>query len=459
MQKMRLFIYCSLIIFCAGCANELDQLPETSILANNYYTTEENVETTVTAAYSELQSLYNTYMILLGELPSDNTYVQAPNSNGGSRSLEDFTWTSTTGFTTSIWENSYESIFYANTVLDVINDIDYESETIKSRRIGEMKFIRGFLYNNLTTIYGEVPLVLEPYDDPSYAFEDTRTPMENINIQIEKDLLESIELLPTTNSAGRANQYAARAILAKFYMKNQNFVDAEIQLEKIISSYRFDLVAIGELYGVEHEGNIEDVFSIQFASDLDGKSEGNSFYYNFTLPDNNGGLGSMAMESAMYDAYEINDLRKNFINDTGGAYYINKWTPSPSTDNGDGGDNHYVVRYADVLLLYAECLNENDDTPLAAVYLNKVRNRAGLNDTDASTKSAMRDAIALERKFELVGEGHRWFDLLRTNKAIETMNAFFASEGRDITVESYRLLAPIPQTEIDITEMIQNPKY
>ncbi len=459
MRTIRLFIYHALLIFCAGCADELDQLPETSILANNYYTTEENVETTVTASYSEMQNLYNTYMILYGEIPSDNTYVQAPNSNGGSRSLEDFTWTSTTGFTTSIWENSYECVFYANTVLNVIDGISYKSESVINIRIGEMKFIRGFIYNNLTSIYGEVPLVTKPYDDPSYAFNDTRTPLETINTQIEKDLLDAIELLPTTNSQGRANQYAARAILAKFYMKNLNFEDAEIQLEKIVSSSRYDLVAIDKLYGVVNEGNIEDVFSIQYTSDLDGKSEGNSYYYDFTQPDNNGGLGAMAMEPAMYNSYETNDLRKNLINYTGGAYYINKWTPSPNSDKGDGGDNHYVVRYADVLLLYAECLNENGKTSLAADYINEVRKRANLGDTQASTQTDMRKAIASERKFELVGEGHRWFDLLRTNQAIETMNTFFTNQGRDITVESYRLLAPIPQSEIDITDMEQNPRY
>ncbi|MEN7551685.1 RagB/SusD family nutrient uptake outer membrane protein [Rapidithrix thailandica] len=459
MQIRRLLIYSFALLLCSACADELDQLPETNILADNYYTTESNVETTVTATYNELQALYDYYMILWGEIPSDNTYIQAPNSNGGARPLEDFSWTSTTGFVSSIWENSYEGIFYANTVLEVIEGIRYESEAVKSSRIGEMKFIRGLLYYNLTTIYGDVPLVLKVYGDPTYAFDDTRTPIAEVNQQIETDLLEAIELLPQNNSTGRANKFAARAVLARFYMREQAFQKAETQLEAIVASGRYSLADMEGLYGVENEGNSEDIFSIQYASDLDGKSEGNSYYYYFTRPDNDGGQGAMAMESALYDLYETNDRRRELINETGNVYYIDKWTPSPSTSVGDGGDNHYLVRYADVLLLYAECLNENGKTTEAATFLNKVRSRAGLGNTTATDQAGMRTAIALERRLELVGEGHRWFDLLRTGTAVETMNNFFKNKGTGMTVENYRLLAPVPQSEVDITAMEQNPGY
>lgn len=454
----RTFIIISALLLCVACENELDQSPETDILADNYYTDQDNVEATVTATYNELQALYDYYMVLWGEIPTDNAYIQAPNSNGGARALEDFSWTSTDGFVGSIWENCYEGIFYANTVLDVIDGVLYDSESLKSVRIGEMKFIRAFLYDILTTIYGEVPLVLT-IDDPTNAFDDTRSPVAEIYDQIEADLLDAIELLPKNNSTGRADQYAARAILAKHYMKRQLFGQAEDQLEIIVNSNKYELTPVDGLFGVENEGNVEDVFSIQYASDLDGMSEGSRFYYLFTQPDDQGGTGGMAMESSLYDLYEMDDLRRNFINESNNVYYIDKWSPSPNSSTSDGGDNHYVVRYADVLLLYAECLNENDKTPLAKTYLDLVRERANLEETTATEKASMRDAIALERRLELVGEGHRWSDLLRTGKAIETMNSFFQDQGRDITVDPFRLLAPIPQAEVDITEMEQNPGY
>lgn len=458
MTIKRIFMCAVAIVICIGCDNELDQLPETQILADNYYTTEESVESTVNATYDRLQALYDYYMILWGEIPADNTYVQAPNSNAGVSSLEDFTWTSTTGYTSSIWENSYKGIMYANTVLDVIENVGYKSSSLMSTRKGEMKFIRGLLYDNLTAIYGDVPLVIE-IRDPSLAFDDTRTPMKDIYIQIENDLLDAIDLLPEINGNGRPDKYAARAILAKHYMKKQDFGKAEIHLQAIVSSGRYSLVDLEELYGVENEGNTEDVFSIQYTSNLDGMSEGSRYHYLFTQPDNQGGMGAMAMEGSMYSLYSVDDLRRNLINKSGNDYYINKWTPSPNSSKNDGGDNHYLVRYADVLLLYAECLNENNKTSEAATYLDMVRNRANLNATSAANQVDMRNAIVLERRLELVGEGHRWFDLLRTNSAIETMNAFFQNQERGITVESFRLLSPIPQGQIDITKMEQNPGY
>ncbi|MBA4746908.1 MAG: RagB/SusD family nutrient uptake outer membrane protein [Muricauda sp.] len=454
----RIYIYTLAMLSCFACEDELDQFPETGILADNYYTTQENVESTVTATYNELQALYDYYMILWGEIPSDNAYIQAPNSNGGARPLEDFSWISTTGFVGSIWENAYEGILYANTVLDVIDNVLYDSESLKSIRIGEMKFIRAFLYEQLTTIYGDVPLVLE-VDDPTNAFDDVRTPVSEIYTQIEADLLDAITLLPKTNSVGRANEYAARAILAKHYMRLGDFGKAEAQLEIIVGSEKYDLAPIDGLFGVENEGNDEDVFSIQYTSNLDGMSEGSRFYYIFTQPDDQGGMGAMAMESSLYNLYEAEDLRRNLINESNNVYYINKWTPSPNSNREDGGDNHFVVRYADVLLLYAECLNENNKTSTAEIYLNRVRNRAGLDNTTASDQASMRNAIAFERRLELAGEGHRWYDLLRTGKAIQTMNSFFQTEGRGITVDPIRLLAPIPQAEVDITDMEQNPGY
>ncbi|MCK0159059.1 RagB/SusD family nutrient uptake outer membrane protein [Allomuricauda sp. F6463D] len=454
----RTFIVISALLLCIACESELDQLPETGILADNYYTDQDNVESTVNATYNELQALYDYYMILWGEIPTDNAYIQAPNSNGGARALEDFSWTSTDGFVGSIWENCYEGIFYANTVLDIIDEVLYDSESLKSVRIGEMKFIRGFLYDHLTTMYGAVPLVLT-IDDPTNAFDDTRTSVEEIYEQIENDLLDAIDLLPKNNSTGRANEYAARAILAKHYMKRQLFGQAEDQLEIIVDSQQYELAPIDELFGVENEGNDEDIFSVQYASDLDGRSEGSRFHYLFTQPDDQGGMGAMAMESSLYDLYETDDLRRDFINESNNVYYLDKWTPSPSSDRSDGGDNHYVVRYADILLLYAECLNENDKTPLAGTYLDLVRDRANLEGTTATDKASMRSAIALERRLELVGEGHRWVDLLRTGSAISTMNTFFQNENKSITVEPIRLLSPLPQAEVDITEMEQNPGY
>ena len=139
-------------------------------------------------------------------------------------------------------------------------------------------------------------------------------------------------------------------------------------------------------------------------------------------------------------------------------YFSLKYEVSPTGAN-DGGSDYYVIRYADVLLKYAEALNESGGSG-AAQYLNMVRNRAGLPNTTASSQGELRDAIEMERRFEFIGEGHRWFDLIRTGRAVETMNAWFAANNKNVTIDSDNLILPIPQSQIDTDPAIsQNPGY
>ena len=127
----------------------------------------------------------------------------------------------------------------------------------------------------------------------------------------------------------------------------------------------------------------------------------------------------------------------------------------------DGGSDHLIIRYADVLLKYAEALNENGRTPDAIAQLNRVRSRAGLGVTTATSQAEVRTAIRQERRFELIGEGKRWFDLKRYGTAVETMNAFFASNNLGVTITENNLVLPVPQSQIDTDPdtIIQNPGY
>ncbi|WP_238387639.1 RagB/SusD family nutrient uptake outer membrane protein [Pararcticibacter amylolyticus] len=126
----------------------------------------------------------------------------------------------------------------------------------------------------------------------------------------------------------------------------------------------------------------------------------------------------------------------------------------------DGGSDIVVLRYADVLLMLAETQNEQNNIEEARKYLNPVRNRAGLQDSPASTKDEMRAAIALERRLELVGEGHRWFDLLRTGDAVSVMNQWFKDSGVPITVDKHHLLLPVPIGQVNTDPaIVQNPGY
>ncbi len=132
----------------------------------------------------------------------------------------------------------------------------------------------------------------------------------------------------------------------------------------------------------------------------------------------------------------------------------------PTTVITDGGSDIVVLRYADVLLMLAEAENSLHNTTVAAGYLNDVRTRAGLDETAASTEGELADAIAFERRLEFVGEGHRWFDLLRTGKAITVMNQWFKDNGKAITIDDHNLLLPIPQGQRDTDPTIeQNDGY
>ena len=118
-----------------------------------------------------------------------------------------------------------------------------------------------------------------------------------------------------------------------------------------------------------------------------------------------------------------------------------------------------MIRYADVLLKLAEALNESGGAN-PEQYLNMVRNRAGLSNTTATSQNDLRDAIEMERRLELIGEGHRWFDLKRTGRAVETMNAWFAANDKNVTISSNHLILPIPQSQLDTDPALeQNPGY
>jgi hypothetical protein len=164
---------------------------------------------------------------------------------------------------------------------------------------------------------------------------------------------------------------------------------------------------------------------------------------------------------SLYNLYTAGDLRKGVYVTLAptGAPFDNKLS-APTTVITDGPSDFVVLRYADVLLMLAEVENELGNTGGAPAYLNQVRNRAGLANTTAVSQADLRDTIALERRLELIGEGHRWFDLLRTGTAITVMNQWFKDNNMLITIDQHNLLMPVPQSQVNTDPAIrQNPGY
>jgi hypothetical protein len=455
------------MIFSNSCHDELLQEPITEKVTTNFYSTEIEIEEAIIGVYAALQEdgLYNAYLTVLGEIPSDNTFDEVPaNDDGNYGQLDEFTVISSNAIISGTWQDSYVAIQRANVVLNRIEDVGFEDETVKNSRKGEMRFIRALLYFNLVRIYGDVPLVVEEAEDVNDYFGQGRTSEDEVYTQIKEDLTEAIELLPlTVSEQGRVTRGAAQALLGKVLLTLQNFSQAEVYLQNVVSSGSYSLVSKPDLvFGVENENNQEIIFAVQFASGVNGNSEGSDAFRLFSPSGTvSSAKGHNLPTKSLYALYTDEDLRKEtYLGVTSEGIPYSKKLSEPSTTSSDGGSDCIVLRYADVLLMLAEVKNELGNTSEAASYLNMIRERAGLSAVEVSSQSDLRDAIELERRLELIGEGHHWFDLLRTDKAIEVMNSWFNSENKNITIDDHNLLMPIPQDQIDTDPAIQqNPGY
>lgn len=462
----RLFSVLVLLTFLS-CEDRLELSPETEKDATTFFSTENEIEAAVSGAYAVLQyeSLYGLHIVALGEVPSDNAWEEVAGNDGGIfGQLDLFTQTSANGLLEGFWTNSYVAIQRCNVVLNRIEAIEFESDITKSARTGEMHFIRALMYFNLVQAFGDVPLVVEETEDPSSFFGQTRTPLSEVYAQIETDLEQAISLLPDEQTdAGRATNGAATALLGKVLLTQGDLDGAKTQFESVVSSGNYSLLTdLNSVFSLDNENNDEVIFSVQFAS---GQNEGSDAFVEYSPAGRDGvagGKGHNLLEPSLYNAYEADDGRLGVYVDitTDGAPYTLKWKEN-TDDPEDGGSDVIVIRYADILLLLAEIEIEQSNLTAGMAYLNQVRNRAGLANTTETTQDGLRDAVYLERRLELANEGHRWFDLLRRGNAIETMNAFFVAEGRNLTMTSKDLLMPIPQAQIDAdpNAIEQNPGY
>lgn len=450
-----------------ACSDKLDLVPITSKTASGFYSTEQEIESAVIGVYAQLQNggLYGLDLIGVGEVPGEDAFEEiAANDGGRFGQLDDFSTNAQNDLAGDIWRESYEGIQRANIVLNRINSVEYKDSDLKNQRISEVKFVRALLYFNLVRLYGDVPLVLEETENPSDFFGQGRNAATEIWTQIELDLEDAIAGLPTEKSVGRPAIGAAQALLADVYMNQGKYAEALPLYSSVVNSSQYALVSsTADVFSTANEGNKEVVFEIQFASGVNGNSEGSPVATQFRPSGTTANAkGHNLPATSFVNSFAENDTRKNDYIGSDAAnpfFFSTKYEVSPTGVN-DSGSDYYVIRYADVLLKYAEALNQTGSTSEAAIQLNKVRNRAGLSNTNASSQSAMQDAIELERRYEFIGEGHRWFDLKRTGRAISTLNAWFASQGKNVVIDEHNLFLPIPQSQIDTDPAIsQNTGY
>jgi len=458
-------IICSLAV--TACTDQLYQDTITSKDLSTFPKSEIELEEYVNATYGGLQAsgLYGLYMPALGEIPSDNTFDEVPaNDDGMYGQLDEFSTTTSNTIVSGTWRDSYQAIQKTNVVLNRLPEITYKDENTKKARSGEMKFIRALLYFNLVRLYGPVPLALGETADPNTYFGQGRTPATEVYAQITKDLTEAIDELPVNaGNPGRVIKTAAQTLLAKVYLTQANTAAAKTLLEAVVASGKHTLMTKpGDVFRIDNENNAEIIFAVQFASGVNGNNEGSAMFQIFSPSGTQSGAkGHNLPTKGLYALYTASDLRKGtYIDVTPAGIPLSKKLTLPTTVITDGGSDIVVLRYADVLLMLAEIENGLHNPTVAAGYLDKIRTRAGLTGTTAVTEEELTDAIALERRLEFVGEGHRWFDLLRTGKAITVMNQWFKDNGKSITLDEHNLLLPIPQGQRDTDPTIeQNDGY
>lgn len=475
----------------SGCESFLDKNPQGELTQASFPVTASDALLATNGAYATLRSGgFNAGTFPLTDIMSDDANK---GSNPGDAAAtigvyDNFTFTTTGEGLASWWASLYEGVKRANVVILKVPEIDMDV-TLRNRYVGEAKFLRALYYFDLVRAWGGVPIitVLSP------ATTLPRNSKEEVYAQIEEDLLYAIEnltekdALPATD-AGRATKGAARGLLAKVYLFKGDFVNAEKYALDVINSLKYGLEPVfTNANDVAGEQGVESVFEIgAFAAESES---GNQFANVQGVRGNpNRGWGFNRPSVNLRASFETDDPRlKGTIIDLGDVldgvtiagdgttpdvtkdaqgntieiecYNRKVWTPGEDVAS-QFGHNRRILRYADVLLIAAEALNENNKPTDALVYLNMVRARARqgnaaiLPDITVTDKNGLRDLILTERRHELALEGHRFWDLVRTNKAVSVLGTLGFQSGK-------HELFPIPQSEIDLSQgsLGQNPNW
>ena len=471
----------------SSCSDFLEQNPQTDLSENDFYKTADDILSAVNGAYSSLQEgdIYGNWYVF-GEIPSDNTRNQLSGSVTTQNEFDQFYIDTQNSMIANFWKAAYKVINRTNTILGRIDGIEINTELANRYKL-ECKFIRALMYFNLVRVYGDVPLVLKEISI-SESYDILREPKENVYNQIIADLKEAQDLPVSYSTAedGRATQGAAKALLANVYMTLHKYAEAETILAEIINSGRYSLLentpgslnidGYKNVFSPVNHNSKEGIFEIQFLKG--GYVEGSNYANNFA-PENSGtnvvavgGTGGNNIpEMDIYNAYEEGDLRRDFSMSLG--YYDNRknneWVESRYVckfmdvpyQNNDASNNYPVIRYADVILMYAEALNQNGKTAEACKYLNMTRRRGfGYQTTETSPvdlqttdKAQFALMVEQERRVELAFENHRWFDLIRTGRAVEVMRS------KGFSLNETNLICPIPQKQIDVNPKLTQNDY
>ena len=475
------------VLLLASCDSFLKEEPKSFLSPDNFPASAADAEAALGGAMSEFTSsqYYDRGFYFLGEVSSDQTQVgYGPDHRR--QKINSYTFTPSNRYFEWVWDSAYNIINSSNILIQTVPAIEGMSEEDRAAYTGASKFLRAFNYFNLVRLWGPVPLLREPVE--SFGGESTRADVSAVYDLIVSDLQDAEQMLPMSwpGGAGKPTQGAAKALLAKVYLTmsgeplNQDrWQEAADKAREVINAGQYQLVEeFSDLWLIENKNGPEHIFSIQFHSETApfGKMAVQS---RPRAVDDESGWALWYTNEAFMSTFSDEDERKDasFLTEITTAEgvvpftqfngaeeqyhepFIEKWTDPGRAElvsfNQRTNTNVPVFRYAEVLLMAAEAINEaNGPTGEAYDYINQVRNRAGLENLQGLGQAEFREALKQERSHELAFELKRRFDLVRWGDFMDAMAQDPAAQGN---VQS--TLFPLPEVEVNVTGLEQNPAY
>ena len=502
-----LFLFASVVL--VGCSDALDVENKNAISLDGFYDTAENFDLGLKGAYSTLRAPIS-YEWMLSEIRSDNTFMNNYGTSNAQNlqvlSNDVFEAPSFDLFIEQYWATTYKSIRSINGLSEGLltsynnatGTIDYQTvsasfplSAAERRRIsGEASFMRAYHYFNLVRLYGGVFLI-DKEINATDALEIPRSSVEDIYRFIVADLKNAVANCSTAKfsaaagTGGAATKWAAQALLAKVYLTLGQKIDALPLLTDVITNSGHNLITAGtnpyaDVFSAANEMNAEIVFAIRFKSGALGYGSplSNRFSSQVDLKLTAQGLvyptgtrdGFNNPTPEFYDSYAATDKRRDFnikvFKPSGTAADPTKWTYWSGKHNiavtvlNDSELDWPVLRFSDVLLMYCEADGTNNTTTLG--YLNRVHTRAGLTAltaTDVATPALYEKAVANERRWEFAIENQRWFDLLRFNKTMTTINAKAVMDNHFLLMDPFYIQYAAPYTTAQLQAKTADPKF
>jgi starch-binding outer membrane protein, SusD/RagB family len=429
----------------SGC-NILDIEPADEISAEEAFKNKSDIEKGIIGSYSELQSLsyYGRTYLIFSDLAADNLEHPTDATSSDYAEVDNNAMLAENGAIEGIWSSIYSAINVDNSIIGKVPGISDMTDQEKAAALGELYFLRALNHFNLMNYFGAIPVKTEPTVGTE-NLDAGRDTTDKVFAQIISDLgYAESHLDPSTSLKTRATRFAATALLSRVYLYQKDYASAFEKANDVITNGGYTLMNnFADIFAAD--GSTETIFEVAF----DEQDRNRIAEYNF--PKSMNGRREVAPTQDLIDAYEIGDERMAATVAYNGSYaYANKYNNLSL-----GDDNVIILRLAEMYLIRAEAEAHLPGGVVGNVQtdINSVRNRVGLDDTGADTMNELLLAIENERRLEFAFEGHRWFDLVRTHRAIDILPN---------VIKSYQELFPIPLSELQTNnspEMTQNPGY